>query len=65
MSLGATNFLGLGFVFKKANNGIKYFIPVTAMHRLIQKQLEVTLTSVQWSKNITYEVKFEITRRIN
>ena len=63
-SLGATNFSELGFVFKRANNNFKYFIPNISMHQLTRRQLEVTLTSVQKMKHTTHEVKFEITSRI-
>lgn len=61
MPLGATNFPQLGVVYKKDNSDLKYFIPITAMHRLTKKQLETTLASVQRSKNTIDEVKFEIT----
>lgn len=64
MSLKATNYLELGVVYKKANNDLKYFIPVTAIHWLTKKQLDTTFASVQRSKNTTEEVKFEITQRI-
>lgn len=50
MSLSATNFLELGVIFKKSNSDVKYFIPVTSMHRLTRKQLEVTFALVQRSK---------------
>ena len=62
--MGATNFLELGVVFKRVNNNVKYFVPITTMHHLTRRQLEVTLTSMQRSKHTTDEVKFEITRRI-
>ena len=65
MSLGVTKFHKLGVVYKKANSDLKYFILVTAMDRLTQKQLEVTLDLVQRFKNTTYEVKFKIRRRIH
>lgn len=64
MSLGATNFPELGVIYKKANSDLKFFIPTTSMHRLTRKQLEVTLAAVQHSKFTTYEVMFEISRRI-
>ena len=64
MSLGATSYLELGFVYKRAQDGPKYFIPVSAVHRLTKKQLDVTLASVQRSKHTCDEVKFEIIRRI-
>lgn len=37
MSLGATNLLELRVVYKKANDDLKYFIHVTAMHRLTRR----------------------------
>lgn len=65
MSLGETDHPKLGVIFKKAQDGIKYFIPVTAMHRLTKKQLDTTLASVQRSNYTTEEVKFKITRSIH
>mgnify|MGYP001554690088 CR=1 FL=1 len=41
-SLVVTNFLDLGVIFKRLNDETKYFIPMTAMKRMIQKQLEIT-----------------------
>ncbi|KAL7594601.1 hypothetical protein Lser_V15G29705 [Lactuca serriola] len=63
-SLGATNFPDLGVIFKCKNNEIKYFIPMTSMHRLTRKQIELNLIAVQNSKHTTAEVKFEISKRI-
>ena len=63
-SLCATNYPDLGIVFKHRENEIKYFIPMSAMHRLTRKQLEVSRTAVEKSKHTTVEVNFEILRRI-
>lgn len=60
-SLGATNFSKLGVVFKRVYSDVKQFVPITSMHCLTRRQLEVTLNSVQKSKHTTDEVKFEIT----
>lgn len=59
MTLSATNFPELGVVYKRVHDGPKYFIPVTVIHRLAKKQLDTTLASVQQSKYIKDEVKFE------
>lgn len=59
MSLSATNYLESGLIFKKTQDGLKHFISVTPMHRLMKKHLDTTLTLVQRSKNTTDEVKFE------
>ena len=64
MNLGATSFPELRIMYKKSQNSPKYFIPVTTIHHLTKKQLDVTLTSVQRSKHIIEEVKFEISRMI-
>ena len=63
-SLGTTNFPDLGVIFKRKTNNVKYFIPMTAMHSLTKKQLDICRTAVERSKHTTEEVKFEITRRI-
>ncbi|CAI9271644.1 unnamed protein product [Lactuca saligna] len=64
MSLGATSYPKLGIVYKKAIDGPKFFIPVSIIHRLTKKQLDVTLASVQRSKHTTDVVKFEISSRL-
>ena len=64
-SLGATNYPELGVIFKRKTDNVKYFIPMTAMHRLTRKQLEICRNAVEKSKHTTAEVKFEILRRIN
>lgn len=53
MSLGATSYSELGVVYKKAIDEPKYFIPASAIHCLMKKQLDVTLASVQRSKHTT------------
>lgn len=63
-SHGEKNFPDLGVIIKRKNDEIKYFIPITAMHRLTQKKIEVTQTVVLKSKHTTAKVKFEISRRI-
>ena len=63
-SLGATNFPELGIIFKRKTDNVKYFIPISAMNRLPNKQLDICRTAVERSKHTTAEVKFEITRRI-
>ena len=60
MSLGETNNPELGVVYKRAQDGLKYFILVTVIHRLTKKKLDITLDSVQKSKHTMDEVKFEI-----
>ncbi|CAI9277286.1 unnamed protein product [Lactuca saligna] len=65
MSLKETNFPELGAIYKIGLEGPKYFILVTAMHRLAKKQLDITLALVQRSMHTTKEAKFEITRRIH
>ena len=63
-SLWATNFPELGIIFKRKIDNVKYFIPVSAMHRLTRKQIDICRTAVEKSKFTTTEVKFEILRRI-
>ena len=41
MSLGAASYPELGVVYKRAQDGPEYFIPVSAIHRLTKKQLDV------------------------
>lgn len=36
-SLGATNYLELGVIFKRKTDNVKYFIPMTVIHRLTRK----------------------------
>ena len=64
MSLGSTSYPELGVVYKKAIKGPNYFIPTSAIHRLMKKQLDIILASVQRPKHTTDEVNFEISRRI-
>lgn len=47
MNLGATSFPMLGIVYKKSQDSPKLFIPVTVVHCLTKKQLDITLTSVK------------------
>ena len=44
MNLRETNFPELGIIYKKSQSSMKFFIPVTAIHRLMKKQLDITLT---------------------
>lgn len=64
-SLGATNYLELGVIFKRKTNNIKYFILMTAMHFLTRKQLDICRIAIEKSKHTTAEVKFEIIRTID